>query len=75
MRKLHRTYLRVASDAGMAEPRIDYRGGKHPRIIGEVAGTTRHIFIGGSKPGDRRAQSNTFADIRRRIRQWRQEAA
>lgn len=70
MTRLNRTICSIAEHAGIQSPRIEQKGRKHPRLIGELGGRKFRYVVSGS-PGDRRSLKNLQADLRRIVREAR----
>ena len=68
MTRLSRTICSIAEHVGVQSPRIEQKGRKHPRLIGEIGGREFQYVVPGS-PSDRRSLKNLQADLRRIVKE------
>lgn len=68
MTRLNRTICEIASTVGITSPRVEQKGRKHPRLIGEICGRDFQYVVPGS-PSDRRSLKNLRSDLKRLVKE------
>jgi len=70
MRPFHREQVRFLRTAGAERVRYVHPGGRHPRLVFELAGVEHRIVAPGT-PGRGRALWNSLAQLRRVVERGR----